>query len=346
VLNNSTAFLLTRRMKLTVDLTTSSTVFYPLGPQGQWINHRFGRRKYPNIELDFHRLIRSFDTASIEQLTLSSVYGDPMCYSMIEYLLEHLLDKNVQVEFHSYLNHNHSTVISLLNQLNAHVTVNISGTGDLCNKVHLSANWDIIKHNLIQLTCKKTVVFHMYQHNLAQIPLLKEFCQQHHITLVLVPGIKIAGNFSSVIDEQGNWLYDVFAAHNENDQLQESLVQTVEGYHALKKYYSTPEEKSILEKPLIFKMHDQVANYDEHVSVSCTGHVFKNVEHMHVFANALCRDWRIKRADIFLDSYGKIDQYMAELSALLNLLATKDYTQTIHSYTLNEILSSLSDSNV
>ena len=43
---------------INVDLTTKNTVYNTLGPQAQWIQHRFGRRDYPDIELDAELVIK------------------------------------------------------------------------------------------------------------------------------------------------------------------------------------------------------------------------------------------------------------------------------------------------
>lgn len=333
-------------MKLTVDLTTANTVFYPLGPQGQWICHRFGRRNYPDAELDCDAVISALNSVGVTDLVLSSVYGDPLCYSQIDCLLEYLCDNNIKTHIHSYLNQRCASTIQLLNTLDAHVIVTVSGIHQLADTVHLNADWGNISHNLQQLTCKKTMIFHMYQHNLSQIPEVEHFCKQHDISLTLLPGPCLSTNFSSIINQQGKWLYDVYAAHSPQDTQNSQLSQSMEGYHALKKYRATPAGKSILDQPMIFKTGYNPVQQDNQVSVAVTGHVFKNVEHMQAFTNALCPDWRITKSDVVLNNDGGRDQYMFELSALLNLLVSKDYSVSLYTHSMQEILEMLNNSDV
>lgn len=333
-------------MKLTVDLTTANTVFYPLGPQGQWICHRFGRRNYPDTELDCDTVMSTLSPTAMTDLILECVYGDPLCYSQIDQLLKYLSDNNIKTQIHSYLNQCSESTVQLLNALDAHLIVTVSGIHHLADTVHQNADWENISRNLRQLTCKKTMIFHMYQHNLLQIPEVEHFCKQHDISLTLLPGTCLSNNFSSIINQQGKWLYDVYAAHSLLDTQNSNLSQSMEGYHALKKYHATPAGKSILDQPMIFKTGHIPVPHHDHVSVAVTGHVFKNVEHMQAFTNALCPDWRITKSDVVLDNNGGRDQYMFELSALLNLLVSKDYSVSVYTHSMQEILEMLSNNGV
>lgn len=328
-------------MKLTVDLTTANSVFYPLGPQGQWINHRFGRRNYPMLTLPYEPLVKSLDGVDVDGLVLDSVYGDPICYSNIDSLLTYAATRNITIQFHSHLNVLQNNTIHLLNSSDSHVITTLSGINHLADKIHQELDWNIVQSNLQLLTCKKTVIFHMYRHNICQIPQLTQFCVNNNIHLELIPGPTLSADFSSIIDQHGNWLYDVYSADSPDDTADDALVKTMEGYHALKKYRVTPSGKSILSKPMIFRTGNSPELHPERICVAVTGHVFKNIPHLHAFTNALCSDWKIEKSDVLLDSSGTIDHYIYATAATLNLIADKDFSATIISHDLPQILAEL-----
>ena len=42
---------------MNIDPTTHSTVYNPLSSQGQWAQHRFGKRDYPELNLDLETVL-------------------------------------------------------------------------------------------------------------------------------------------------------------------------------------------------------------------------------------------------------------------------------------------------
>jgi len=58
-------------MNLIIDTTTDSIVFNPLSAQGQWVNHRFGKRKV-DYQLESNSLIDYISTLDdIDHVDLS-----------------------------------------------------------------------------------------------------------------------------------------------------------------------------------------------------------------------------------------------------------------------------------
>ena len=71
-------------MNLIIDTTTDSIVFNPLSSQGQWVNHRFGKRKV-DYQLDADSLLDYISTLDdLDHVDFISVFGDAMCYTDIE----------------------------------------------------------------------------------------------------------------------------------------------------------------------------------------------------------------------------------------------------------------------
>jgi hypothetical protein len=290
------------------------------------------------LTLPYEPLIKSLDSIDVDSLILDSVYGDPICYSNIDNLLTYAATNNIAVQFHCHLNVLQNSTIQLLNLMDSHVVTTLSGINHLADKIHQGLDWNVVQSNLQLLTCKKTVIFHMYRHNICQIPELTQFCNNNNIQLELIPGPTLSTGFSSIIDQLGNWLYDVHSASSPDDISAGELVQTMEGYHALKKYRATPTGKNILGKPMIFKTGNSSELYPESICVAVTGHVFKNIPHLHAFANALCSDWKIEKSDVLLDSKGTVDHYMSAVAATLNLIVDKDFTVSMISHDLQQIL--------
>ena len=88
---------------INIDLTTKNTVYNTLGPQAQWVQHRFGRRDYPNIELAVET-VKQVISQSSDTINFISVFGDPSEHTDIIEIVNYL-DQGKLV-FNSYLNFN------------------------------------------------------------------------------------------------------------------------------------------------------------------------------------------------------------------------------------------------
>ena len=47
-----------------IDPTTINNVYNPIGPQGQWIKHRWGKRNFPQIDIKLEKVMHTLDAMS------------------------------------------------------------------------------------------------------------------------------------------------------------------------------------------------------------------------------------------------------------------------------------------
>ncbi len=276
---------------ITIDITTRNTVYHPLSAQGQWIQHRFGRRSYPTIDLDLDTIklvLEQYDT-----VFLRSIYGDPLCHPDINTIIDLLEESKKQCIIFSYLNIDDSNLIQRLSTVdNIIVYANIDGF-DSYGKTILNSNKELVFKNIKELGKKVTIEFCMYKHNLLDYNnIVKEFDSK----INLLPGKKLCDGPTSIINDEGEWLYDVLPANELNEELHESkLVKYLDSYNILIPYRRIIEGKSILNDPVIVRTirnNKEIFNIDM-PAISVTGHLFKCNEYMNIFSNALCNDWNI-----------------------------------------------------
>jgi hypothetical protein len=260
---------------LTVDVTTNSIVFDCMSASGSWDNHRFGNRaKY--AELSFPVLKKFLEqTPDLSHLTLSSVFGDPVCYRDFEELIEFCFKRFIRLTVITYGMGSESR-FQLLKDSFANVIVKICGIEEEAGSVFLGAEWDTINKNLaclddrIILDEKTCLEFSVYHHNTHQISEIQSLCSKKNWNFKAVPGILNSGNIGSVIDLDGNWLYDI---HSENHS-GHSKVKTVEGWHALKHYVHISEKLDFSRKGMPID-ELQTANL---LFLGVTGEVYNNFE--------------------------------------------------------------------
>lgn len=309
---------------INIDVTTKNTVYNTLGPQAQWIQHRFGRRNYPNIELDFLAVKDIIETTT-DTINLVSIYGDPCCYTHIKDLLQEIQPGRLVIN--TYLNFVDDDLIDLINKSNAYVVVPLSGLDDKCDTIVLHSSWDKIQHNLKSLTCGALVEFYTYEHNTHQVEEIQKFCKENIIELNLKKGISIhPDGFSPVVNENGEWLYDVFPT--DNYDICKGLNKTVNGYNSLIQFVKPVTGKSIIDSPIIFNVSHEHVFTNDSKCLSITGHTLNSVEKLYAFSNALCTDWNLSYSKI-LDNKKQIREDFKYTCALLR-----------------EILIDLADSNI
>jgi hypothetical protein len=361
VLNNTGFF-----MTVYIDLTTANTVYNPLGPQGSWIQHRFGRRNYPHLELD-KNLVLSYLDQTDDIIFLTSSYGDPLCYSHIEDIIK----SNKQFIIHSYLNIRNDKLFELLANSNSSVFVKLSGLDNIVDKIYLNSNWDIIKRNLSILKNKAVLEFELFEHNHHQIDNLLDLCQQLNTKVKITHGTSLneiivedlVRGYSSIIDQRGDWLYDVVSINSPYPQEfclpeqlstipklilpQKDLVKSTRGFLTLRTFVKDKVGRTILEHPLIFKTESKksfrpLTGY----SISVTGHVFPNEEITKTFSNMLCSDWHINYKDVFMFQGKYTNEYLLEIVKLVNQINSLDLNKIHYSNSLRSVLSYLSDSDI
>ena len=349
-------------MTTIIDLTTNNSIYNPLGPQGQWIMHRFGRRNYPELELGLDNVLDCLNSTETKDVFLSSVFGDSLCYSKIK----EIISLNKHFIIHTYLNLDNTSLIEQLANSGHTVAVRISGINELADKIYHNSNWEVIKKNLQILKNKAILEFEVYHHNQHQIPELIDFCIDNNIKLKLSHGTILGNNHSNVVSEEGEWLYDVTSGNVVNDHYMDAdelrqfrstiepmrvnlLSKTSIGYLTIRTYVRQVSGRNILEKPQMLKIETTPSVRPlQGFCVAVTGHVFPNETILKTFSNMLCNDWKIESSDIF----NRVDrrffnQYYLEIAKIVNQINNLDLNKiSISKNKLEDILSYLSDSNI
>lgn len=314
---------------ITVDITTNNTVFDPLSGQGSWIQHRFGQRDYPQLNLDINcvkDIINSYDT-----IFLRSVYGDPLCHPNIKEIIAEANNKNKTLIIFSYLNIKNKEIIDLIaNTPTVSVYAVIDGYNNYGSTI-LESNRHTVFKNLKKLGVKATIEYHLYTYNIADLDDIRNFCNQSSCSLKLQPGKNFGLPVTSIIDRHGTWLYDIVPVQSETDKITTAHYKekTVEGYRSLLDYMRTVNGVSILDNPAVTRIYKTNESFnDDMVSVAVTGHVFKNTESMFVFSNALCTDWAINTDTVYKVAKDKssIDNYSILVAKTLNEILDKGLT--------------------
>ena len=151
-------------MNLIIDPTTDSIVFNPLSAQGQWVNHRFGKRQL-EYQLDINTLKKYISTLNdLDHVDFVSVFGDPMCYTNIEPLIEFLNEYHISQTIVTY-GMGDANLYKRLSDLGAYFVFKTTGIKD---KVFLNSNWNIIKQNLDAVKSKQ-IQFYKFKHNMLDL---------------------------------------------------------------------------------------------------------------------------------------------------------------------------------
>lgn len=347
-------------MSMNIDLTTNNTVYNPIGPQGQWIGHRFGQRSYPFAELDYSLLLPYLENTT-DLCFLNSCYGDSLCYSDIKRLIK----TNRPFMIHSYANIKDDDLFNLIKESPSTVVIKLSGLFDLTNKVYLNANWDNIYNNIQILKNKALIEFELFEHNLHQIPHLLDICSKYDIKLKIKAGTELnklttnnqTKGYSSIIDCYGNWMYDVISLPSLTDDFVSAnqlnvdydinnkmpLVKTTQGYLTLRTFVKPIEGKSILSHPSIFKIQTIPSERPiTNPSITVTGHVLPNDYIGKIFSNMLCSDWKINYKEV----QNNPNSYLMDLVRIVNQINNIDLAKIHYSNDPASVLQYLRDSNI
>lgn len=324
---------------ITLDITTRNTVYNPLSAQGQWIQHRFGCRSYPTLDLDLDTIKLALE--KYNTIILRSIYGDPLCHSSINAVIDLIEQSKKQCIIFSYLNITDSDLICRLSTIdNITLYAIVDGYKTYGHSI-LESNSNTVFENIKLLGNKAVIEFFMYGHNLQDYDLVK---QDFDCEIKLLPGKRLCDGPSSIIDRNGEWLYDVCPVDNFDIKLYDSnLVKHLDSYKILLTYLRDVEGSNILDAPLIIRTIKNTDVFDiDMPAISVTGHVFKSTEYMSIFSNALCNDWNINTDNIsFVNK---------TIIAKLNSVTDRDaYAIRINTVLLditNEGLSSFCDRNI
>jgi hypothetical protein len=326
---------------INIDLTTKNTIYNALGPQAQWVQHRFGRRDYPNVELAVET-VKQIISQSSDTVNFVSVFGDPSEHTDIIEIVNYL-DQG-RLVFNSYLNFNNNKLIEALNSNQAYIVVPCYGIYELANKVVLNSNWNQIENNLKKLNCTVCLEFYIFEHNAHQLLQLETLCKELSIELKLKPGTALhPDGFSPIVDYNGRWLYDVYSCNKDTKSVKwHNLHQTVNGYNSLIQYIKPVIGDSILTSGKFYKIDGSVTT--DSTSISATGHVFPNFELLQIFSNALCTDWdfsfsKITHRNKISPEYTHLCSALTNISKMLdfNSLSTNQYSNILANFTNSNV---------
>ncbi len=330
---------------INIDITTKNAVYNTLGAQAQWIQHRFGRRDYPDISLDANTIVSKILNIN-DTFNFLSVYGDPCSHPNFCFILENIpTGKSV---LHTYLNFQDDNIISLLNEKQTYVVVPLYGIKELNNKLILNSEWDIVYSNLKKLNTSVCVEFYVFEHNLHQVNEIKEISSKLGFDLKILKGAGLhPAGFSPIVDDKGLWLYDAYPCNEDASKIKwPELNKTVRGYNSLIQFIKPIKGKSILNNPPIYKV-DKEYSYDSTLSISVTGHVFKSFELHRMFSNALCTDWNLlfsKIVDYDKTTIREDFRYCcATLDKVINILKLDN---NLYEHGIEEVLSNFTNSNI
>jgi hypothetical protein len=246
-----------------LDVTTSNTVYNPTSAQGQWFQHRWGPRQYPQLSVDLKWVKRSVPRDL--KYELRCIYGDPICWNELVYFAEWT---KVKPEVFTYANTDQQDILHALNRMGCYTVISLDGVGDLCGKVNLGASWDNVQRSIDAISGCGAVEMHTFEHNLHQLPELYKICKNHDIQLFLNCDTRNDKFGTSVIDSKCNWLYDVkpcdtgiHAVNDNNIELLQAdaytdtesvfLDKNLWAFTSLRTYMPVSRHRNILENPLL-----------------------------------------------------------------------------------------------
>lgn len=327
---------------INIDLTTKNNIYNTIGPQAQWIQHRFGRRNYPDLELDTDAVLNTLSKLT-ETTNFISIFGDPCLHSnFIEILYKTETGKSV---VNTNLNFNNDNIIDILNNKKSFVVVPLFGINELCDKIVLESDWNLISSNLKKLSCGVQIEFYTYNHNLHQLVEITDFCNSINCNLKINNGVSIhPDGFSPIVDSKGNWLYDVYSNKENNSGQTNSLHKTVLGYNSLVQFVKPIQGRNILNNPIVYKL---VGNhtYDKDISISVTGDVFPSFALHQIFSNALCTDWNLSITNI-TDRTSIREEFKYIISSINKILLYLDEKNNIYNKDIVDILANLTNSDI
>lgn len=310
-----------------IDPTTRNSVFNPVGIQGQWYQHRWGQRDYPQISLSSDQLRISLDNNNEGFINVPLMYGDVADYEHFDILSKHGKDK---LNLNSYGMFSNDYVTLILSNYNQ-VTIHVDGWGETLGKVFLGTDYTKIK-KVAETIPHLNLVYHCYQHNIQSLAECYQFCIHHNITLHLQSGEVHNGNNSHpIITKEKQWLYDVHGFTVDKDKCSDlekyisemsvqkgyKLRKSLYSYNTLRTYMKVPEGRRITESalvPRIFPDKELEIHFKNSLfqidcqAVTPTGHVFTSHNMMSTFMQFLGKDWGfdVRR----LNSY---DEFMLRL---------------------------------
>lgn len=330
---------------ITIDLTTRNSIYNTLGAQAQWIQHRFGKRNYPEIDLNLD-IVAKIVSSQNETFNLMSVFGDPCEHPEFLDIIK-LIPAGKSI-VHTFLNFNNKEIIDTLNTQHSYVVVPLYGIDELNDKIILNSTWLTIQNNLKMLTCGVCVEFYLFEHNYHQLKNIKQISADLGVDLKVIKGSALhPDGFSTIVNDQGEWLYDAYPCDENLTKIKwPELHKTVAGYNSLIQFVKPIKGKSILNNPNVYKV-DKSYDYDNTINISVTGHVFPSFELHRIFSNALCTDWNLLFSKILNPITNIIREDLEYHCAALNRISKiLNINNNLNNRALDVILADLADRDI
>jgi hypothetical protein len=300
-----------------IDATTHSKVYNTVGPQAQWFAHRWGRRDYPDLHLDPSQIPDN------DVYHLACFYGDTAEWKHLD---DFLCTTDATVFIDTYGMFSTSTVELLQQSRIGFIKIHVDGWDRTMGKVHLNQDIQKVKHTMYMLSDKVQMEYYLYEHNMCDVPAFEQFCKDNDVQYNIQSGALNDDGMSCIVDENAEWLYDIFpASETLKSDHEPALYKSTLGSERLKTYLREPDGRGILNKPMLPNMSTvtvpqsikkKFQSGGEFVAV--TGHAFDSVELGQMFSMLLCSDWKFNALDL-----KNIDDYRLSILYAASVL-TKD----------------------
>lgn len=348
-----------------IDLTSVSTVYNPISPQGQWIFHRIGQRDYPIKELNIKYVKKFLQSMPSDQpVFLKSFYGDSLEYTKILEVVRYADQLGIQSFIFTYGSSYDEKLLLELQKYNVRFYVTNYGIDELSNTVVSNFDNDAFK-KFLKITKRKTIIeYQVYQHNIKQVPDIIDLCVEFGTELKITKGLVYEDGIANLIKHNGDWTGDIFEVSNDLPNENQFLTartqllscknmfedlymqnnyaeikRTVVGRRKLLRYIRKQNSnKNILKKinlPQIEDFNQNVKEYksSEDLILSYLGYVFNNYTIYETFNNAICYDWYNDYLEYYKELNNSImtykvykrDEYFDRLSGILHRLSMTDY---------------------
>lgn len=310
-----------------IDTTTKSTVFNPLSASGQWLCSTFGKRSIGNIDAGYPTIVEfTQELPNLKSITLYSEYGDALEWAPVSNFVLVMTVQGVFTMIDTYGMNNPQTFTKIKDS-SVEITFNIDGIHEQSGKVFLHSEWKVIKHNIAIMGKKARVKFYKFKHNAYQQPAIQKFCNAVGATLEVIEDPLFGRQLFSVIDESGNWLYDIH--HWQSSE--PTLHKTMNGWNVLKTKTQKVKGKPIdLVKSISVPPTASRLETDDLICVTIKGHVIKGSSRAQIFSNALCGDWHYNNIDTHSD-YNQSAIYELSRFARSDLTKINVYKNSIQS---------------
>ena len=296
---------------LNLDITSKSKVFNCLLPQGNSYFHKFGRRNYPISDLNLQKIDHHYIANNkFDKVFCNSFYGDSICHPKLSSLVKRLNKHNKELLVFTHGSEVSEDKLAELKENNATLYLHLYGAFNSANLVTQNLNWKYIE-TLIEYYKEKLIIeYHIFKQNLADIDSLIDLCLKNNVTL----NFKKEDNGDvpfSIINEQGEWLYDLLKIDNQYNTLntflnnkdlekvkntfeleKSSLYKSTQGYGNLKFYLFNKSNNNILNLNHVSTLNEDI-DFDEedNLYINYLGYEFNNKTLYEVFNQCLCDDW-------------------------------------------------------